>query len=137
MSLELLRQALHADVFGQADDLDRLDAMIGGGAQDALEQFLADAAPPIAFLDRERRFGVDVASERRLLAPDRPIGAQFRSADHLAIDKGAIKEVALAEAVFGVMDKEIVGHSAAEAHMPAARVKPQQMIAERFLVRRP
>ncbi len=80
---------------------------------------------------------MDVAPERRLLAPDRLIGAQFRRADQLAVDKRAIDEVALAEAVFGVTDKEVVRHAAAKAQMPAARVKAQQMIAKRFLVRRP
>ena len=61
MRLEFLRQVLHADVFGQADDLDRLDAMVGGGAQDALEQLLANAAAAIAVVDRERRLGMNVA----------------------------------------------------------------------------
>ena len=102
-----------------------------------LNSLLADAAAPIAVLDRERSLGVNVAPERRLLAPDRLIGAQFGRADHLAVDKGPINEVALAEAVFGVMDKKIVRHAAAEALVAAARVKSQQMIAKRFLVRRP
>ena len=136
MRLELLRQVLHADVFGQADDLDRLDAMVGGGAQDALEQLLADAAASIALLDRERRLGVDMAPEWRLLAPDRLIGAQFGRADHFAVDKRAVEKIALAEAIFGVMDKEVVRHAAAETQMPAARVKAKQMIAKRFLVGR-
>jgi hypothetical protein len=43
LSVEFLRQVLHTDVLRQADDLDRLDAMVGGGAQDALEQLFADA----------------------------------------------------------------------------------------------
>src|SRR5208282_6836223 len=108
-----------------------------GGAHDALKQLLADAAPPIAVLDRERRFGVNIAPKRRLLAPDRLIGAQFRRADHTAIDKGPVNKVAFPEAVLGIVDKKIVRHAAAEAQMAAARVKPEQMIAERFLVRRP
>src|ERR1700733_737893 len=48
---EFLRQVLHAGVVGQADDLDRLDAMVGGGAQDALEQLLADAAATMVLVD--------------------------------------------------------------------------------------
>jgi hypothetical protein len=35
--------------------------VVGGGAQDALEQLLANAAAAIALLDRECRLGVDVA----------------------------------------------------------------------------
>jgi hypothetical protein len=85
--VEFLSQVLHPDVLRQADDLDRLDAMVGGGVQDALEQLLANAAAAIALLDRECRLGVDVAPEWRLLAPDRLVGAQLRRADRLAIDK--------------------------------------------------
>src|SRR5882757_9369541 len=51
LRVEFLRQVLHADVIRQADDLDRLDAVVGGGAQDALEQLLANAAPPIGLVD--------------------------------------------------------------------------------------
>ena len=130
LGLELLRQALHPNVVGQADDLDRLDAVIGRSAPDALEQFFADAPAPIARLDRERSLGVDVAPERRLLAPDRLVGAQFARADHLAVDKRPVDEIALAEAAFSVMDKKIVRHAAAEALVAALRIKPQQMIAE-------
>ena len=78
-----------------------------------------------------------MAPERRLLAPDRLIGAQFGRADQRAVDERPIDEVALAEAILGVMDKEVVRHAAAEAQMTAARVKAQQMIAERFFVRVP
>src|SRR3984885_14317365 len=106
MRAELSRQVLHADIFGQADDLDRLHAVIGGGAQDALEQLLANAATAIAVIDGERRLGVDMAPEWRLLAPDRLIGAQFGRADQLAVDEGAVDEVALAEAIFGVTREE-------------------------------
>src|SRR3984957_20181767 len=137
MRLKLLRQLLHADVFGQADDLDRLDAMVCGGAQDALEQLLADAAAAIAVVNGERRLAMDVAPERRLLAPDRLIGAQFRRADQLAVDERPVHEVAFAEAVFGVTDEEVVRHAAAETKMPAARVKAQQMIAKCLFVRWP
>ena len=137
MRVEFLRQILHADVLRQADDLDRLDAMVGGGAQDALEQLFADAPAPIALVDRESRLGVNVAPERRLLAPDRLIGAQFRRADQLAVDKRPIEQVALAETILGVMDEKMVRHAAAEAQVPAARVKTDEVIAERFLVRRP
>ena len=63
MRVEFLSQVLHPDVLRQADDLDRLDAMVGGGAQDALEQLLANAAAAIALLDRECRLAVDVAPE--------------------------------------------------------------------------
>ncbi len=121
---------MHPDIVGQANDLNRLDAMIGGRPPDALEQFFADAAAPITVLDRERSLGVNVAPERRLLAPDRLVGAQFGRADHLAVDKGPINEIALAEAVFGILGKKIVRHAASEALMAAARVKSQQMIAE-------
>src|SRR5579863_1850744 len=106
--------------------------MVGGGAQDALEQLLADAATAIAVVDGERRLGMDVTPERRLLAPDGLTGAQFGRADQLAIDERAINEIALAEAVFGIADKEVVRHAAAEAQMPAARVKADQMVAKRF-----
>ena len=126
MGVELLRQVLHADVLRQADDLDRLDAMVHGGAQDALEQRLADAAAPKGPIDRERRLGMDVAPERRLLAPDRAIGAQFRRADQLAVDKRPVEKIALAEAVLGVMDEELVRHPAAEAQMAALRVEAEQ-----------
>ena len=61
MRLKLLSQGLHADIFGQADDLDRLDAVVGGGAQDALEQLLADAAAAIPVVDGKRRLGMDMA----------------------------------------------------------------------------
>ena len=64
---------------------------------------------------------MNVTPERRLLAPDRPVGAQFARADHLAVDKGPIDEIALAEAVFGVTDKKIIGHAAAEALVAATR----------------
>ena len=64
--MEFLSQVLHPDVLRQADDLDRLDAIIDGGAQNTLEQLLADAAAAIALLDRECRLGVDVAPEWRL-----------------------------------------------------------------------
>src|ERR1700733_2047215 len=137
MRLKLLRQLLHADVFGQADDLDRFHAMIGGGAQDALEQLLADATPPVIRVDRERRLGMDVAPEWRLLAPDRLIGAQFGRSDQLAVDERAVDEVALAEATFGVTREELVRHAAAEAQMPTARVEAEEMMAERFFIRRP
>jgi len=40
MRLELVRQHPHRDVVRQADDLDRLDAMVGRGALDAAEQLL-------------------------------------------------------------------------------------------------
>jgi hypothetical protein len=102
MRVEFLSQVLHPDVLRQADDLDRLDAMVGGGAQDALEQLLADAAAPIGLVDRERCLGVDVAPEWRLLAPDRLIGEQLRRADQLAIDKRPVDKVAFAEAICGV-----------------------------------
>src|ERR1700683_1588563 len=111
--------------------------MVCGGAQDALEQLLADAAAAIAVVDRERSLGMNVAPERRLLAPDRLIGAQFRRADQLAVDECAVDEVALAEAVFGVTDEEVVRHAAAKAQMPAARIKAQEVVAKRFLVRWP
>ena len=65
------------DVVGRADDLDRLDAVVAGGLLDAAEQSLADAAPAIGLLDAERRFGVDMALERRLFAPDRLAGTQL------------------------------------------------------------
>src|SRR6185437_9582063 len=93
-------------------------------------------APP-GLVDRERRLGVDVAPERRLLAPDRLIGAQFRRADQLAVDKRPVEKIALAEATLGVADEKFVRHAAAEAQMPAALVEVEQMIAKRFLVRRP
>jgi hypothetical protein len=114
-----------------------LDAVVGGGAQDALEQLLADAAASIGVVDRERRLRMDVAPEWRLLAPDRLIGAQFRGARHFAIDKRPVKEVALAEAVFGVADKKLIRHAAAEAHVPAARVKADEMVAKRFFIGQP
>src|SRR3984885_351427 len=100
MRAKLPRQVLHPDIFGQADDLDRLHAMIGGGAQDALEQLLADAAAATAVVDGKGRLGVDMAPEWRLLAPDRLIGAQFGCADQLTLNERPIDEVALAEAVF-------------------------------------
>jgi hypothetical protein len=111
--------------------------MVGGGAQDALEQLLANAAAAIALLDRECRLGVDVAPEWRLLAPDRLIGAQLRRTDQLAIDKRPVDKVAFAEAFFGVMDKEVVRHAAAEAQVSAPWAEAKQMIAKRFLVGRP
>ena len=104
--------------------------MVGGGALNALEQFFADPAAPRAVLDRKRGLGVDIAPERRLLAPDGPVGAQFGRADHPPVDKSPIDEIALAEAIFSVMDKKIVRHAAAEALVAATRVEPQQMIAE-------
>ncbi len=88
-------------------------------------------------INRERRFGVDVTPERRLLAPDRLIGAQLSRADQLAVDKRPVDEVALAEAVFGITGKKLVRHPAAEAHMPAVRVKADQMVAKRFFVGQP
>ncbi len=91
LRVEFLRQILHPNIFRQADDLDRLDAMVGGGAQDALEQLLADAAAPIILVDRKSRLGMDVASERRLLAPDRLVGAQFGRADQLAVDERPVE----------------------------------------------
>src|SRR5208337_532580 len=71
MGLELLRQHPHPDVVRQANDLDHLDAMVGGGALDAPEQLLADAAAAVFAFNRERCLGVNVAPERRLFAPDR------------------------------------------------------------------
>src|SRR5580693_3455436 len=130
MRAKFPRQVLHADIFGRADDLDRFDAVVGGGAQDALEQLLADAAAAIAVVDGERRLGMDMAPEWRLLAPDRLIGAQFGRADQLAVAERPVDEVALAEAVFGVTDKEFVGHAAAETQMSAARVKAEKMMAK-------
>ncbi len=135
--LELLRQALHPDIVGRADDVDRLDPVVARGALDALEQLLADAAPPVALFDRKRRLGVDVPPERRLLAPDRLIGAQLGRADQAPVDKSPVQEIALAEAMLGVMDQEVIRHAAAKALVPAALVEPQQMIAERVHVRRP
>ena len=134
---EFPRQILHADVFWQADDLDRLDAVVGGGAQDALEQHLADAPAAIAVVDRERRLGMDMAAERGLLAPDRLIGAQFGRADHFAVRERPVNKVALAEAVLGIAGKNLIRHPAAEALVPAARVEAQEMIAKRFFVRWP
>jgi hypothetical protein len=55
----------------------------------------------------------------------------------LAVDERPVDEVALAEAVFGVTDKEFVGHAAAETQMSAARVKAEKMMAKRFFVRQP
>ena len=43
----------------------------------------------------------------------------------------------LAEAILGVMDKEVVRHAAAEAQVAAARIEAQQVVPERFLVRGP
>src|SRR5271165_897302 len=137
LRLELLRQALHADIVGQADDLDRLDAVVSCGALDALEQLLADAAPPVLILDGKGRLGVDVPVERRLFAPDRLVRAQFRSATHMAVDEGSVQEIPLAEAILGIAHKEVVRHPAAEALMAAARIEPQQVVAESFHVRWP
>ncbi len=80
---------------------------------------------------------MDVPAERRLLAPDRHVGAQFGCADQFALDVGPVQEVALAEAMLGVMNQEVVGHPAAEPLVPAARVEAQQMVAVGFHVRRP
>src|SRR5271166_3606658 len=137
VGLELLRQALHADIVGQADDLDRLDAVIARGALDAPEQLLADAPPAVLALDRKSGFGVNMASERRLFAPDRLVRAQFGRAAHMAVAEGPVQKVPLPEAMLGVMHEKVVRHSSAEAFMPAARIETQQMVAERFHVRRP
>ena len=101
----------------------------------ALER--SSAAPTIAFLDRKGRLGVDVPAERRLLAPDRHVGAQFGRADEFPFDVSPVQEVALAEAMLGVMNQEVVRHPAAEALVPAARVKAQQVVPVGFHVRRP
>ena len=94
-------------------------------------------APAVVLLDREGRLGVDVPSERRLLAPDRGVRPQFRRADEIAVDEGAVQQVALAEAVLGVMNQEVVGHPAAKPLVPAARIEAQQVVAEGFHVRGP
>ena len=78
-----------------------------------------------------------MAAERRLLAPDRGIGAQFRRPGHVAVDVGPVKKIPLPEAMFGVMHKEIVRHAPAKPLMPAPWVKTQQMVAKFFHVRRP
>src|SRR5208282_3626106 len=116
---------------------DRLDAVVGGGALNAPEQLLANPAPAIALLDGKGRLGVDVPSERRLLAPDRMVGAQFGRAAHVAVDERPVDEIALPEALLGVMHQEVVRHAAPETLMPAERIEPQQVIAESFHVRRP
>src|SRR5271166_6143407 len=105
VGLELLRQALHADIVGQADDLDRLDAVIARSALDAPEQLLADAPPAILALDRKSGFGVDMASERRLFAPDRLVRAQFGRAAHMAVDEGPVQKVPLPEAMLRVIQE--------------------------------
>src|SRR5271165_4171499 len=88
LRLELLRQALHADIVGQADDLDRLDAVIARGALDPPEELLADPAPPVLAFDRKGGLGVDVPAEGRLFAPDGSVRPQFRRAAHVAVDEG-------------------------------------------------
>ncbi len=55
----------------------------------------------------------------------------------MALDEGAVQEVALAEAALRVVDEEVVRHAAAEAFMPAAGIQPLQMVAIGFHVRRP
>src|SRR5208283_1939287 len=103
-------------------------AVIRGRALDAAEELFANAAPTIAFFDRESRLGVNVPAERRLLAPDRRVRPQFRRADQLAVDQGAIEQVALAETVLGVVHQEVVRHTSAEPLMPAARIEAQQVV---------
>ena len=71
------------------------------------------------------------------LAPDRLIGAQLRRADQLAIDKRPVDKVAFAEAIFGVTDKDVVRHTAAEAQVSALRAEAKQMFAKCFHVGRP
>ena len=55
----------------------------------------------------------------------------------MAVDERPVEEVALPEAVLGIARKEVVRHSPAEALVPAARIEPQQVVAERFHVRWP
>ncbi len=137
VGLELLRQHPHADVVGQTDDLDRLDAVVGRSALDALDKLLTDPATAVGLFNGEGRFGLDVAAERRLLAPDRGIGAKFRRPGHLAVDVGSVKKIPSPGAMFGVMHKGIVRHAPAKTLMPAPWVKTQQMVAKGFHVRRP
>ena len=46
-----------------------------------------------------------------------------------AVDEGAEREVALAEAVLGVADEKVVGHAAAEPLVTAARIQAEEVIA--------
>jgi len=55
----------------------------------------------------------------------------------MAVDEGAVEQVALPEAMLGVVHKEVVRHGAAEAIVAAVGVQTQQMVAKRFHVRRP
>jgi len=55
----------------------------------------------------------------------------------MAVDEGAVEQVALPETMLGVVHKEVVRCAAAEALVAAAGVQTQQMVAKRFHVRRP
>src|SRR5208337_2837422 len=127
----------HLDVVRQADDLDRFDAMVRRGALNPAEELLADAAAAVLGLDRESRLGVDVPVERRLLAPDRLVRPQLCCAAQMAVDEGAVEQVALTEAMLGIVQEEVVRHAAAESLVATAGVQTQQMVAKRFHVRRP
>jgi hypothetical protein len=55
----------------------------------------------------------------------------------MAVDEGAVEQVALPETMLGVVHKEVVRCAAAEALVAAAGVQTQQMVAKRFHVQRP
>ena len=54
-----------------------------------------------------------------------------------AVDEGAEHEIALAEAMLGILADEGVRHAAAEAQVARGVVEPQQMFAERFHIAAP
>jgi len=80
---------------------------------------------------------MEVILKRRLFGPDRLTGAQLGRPDQMPVHISAEHQIALAEAMFGVMRDEIVGHAAAEALVARIGVEPQHMITELRCVRHP
>ena len=100
------------------------------GLGDATEELLAEPALAKGALDAKSGLGVDVPVGGRLLAPDRFVRAQFGGAVQHVTEEGAEYEIALAEAVLGILFNESVRDAAAKTHMARRVVQTQHVITE-------